>query len=252
MANSGIYRIQSSATPRVYIGASKNINSRIATHLSPDTPQASTNAHLQKAMKRLGYDTFSGKVLCLCPDDIDSNFLAFLEGVFTIWHHFVKDAPLFNVHYTAGEKFTNDVSTITNLVTTCESIIAGLESGAITVNQSGDFWRMTCPGHGTVIFYEWDAQMFLRVLPYLKMMELNTLSTLNQDVLSVLPLQHKYRDTTLIPYNISRMIVDNYQQNERWKYFQSLTTDEERDAFRDEEEERIAIERIEQRMMSGK
>ena len=63
MKISGVYKITNNITGEFYIGSSKNIKLRWATHKSPSTHKRYPNVKLYKAMAQYGRDNFTIEVI---------------------------------------------------------------------------------------------------------------------------------------------------------------------------------------------
>lgn len=203
--STGIYRVSSTATPRVYCGASRNLDARMATHLDPQS--LSSNGHLHKALTRYGVDTFSAKTIVLIDNNAGNNFIAAMEGIMVMYHHFILDLPMFNVRWTAGESFTDGEKTINNLIDACLMLINGIKDGKIKVVDCDTWTRLEIPEYGSVVFYEWEPDIFEKVLPFIYMMKAKQLSTQNPDCLNLLHIQHKFRNPKFNPFVIRHMAL---------------------------------------------
>ena len=64
MEISGVYKITNTATGDFYIGSSKNVKSRWATHKCPSTWKNCPNKQLYKDMQKYSVDKFEFDILC--------------------------------------------------------------------------------------------------------------------------------------------------------------------------------------------
>lgn len=97
----GIYEIRNIVNGHIYIGSSKNVNSRIYGHFKELNCGKHGNLYLQRAFDKYGKDSFEGKLLIICNIDM----LIFYEQMFIdAWK------PGYNISSIAGRPdMTDDV-----------------------------------------------------------------------------------------------------------------------------------------------
>lgn len=83
----GIYAIECSVNGKMYIGRTKDINSRISQHFGYLRKNTHPNRHLQEDYNKFGRDAFTNRIICLCPekalDFLEVNFIKYYKSLST-------------------------------------------------------------------------------------------------------------------------------------------------------------------------
>lgn len=94
---SGIYKIENKTTGDIYIGSSKTINSRFASHLSLLRNNKHQNNYLQNSWNKYGEENFVMTIVELCDEELlvekEQYYIDILNPSFNITKEVVRNIP---------------------------------------------------------------------------------------------------------------------------------------------------------------
>jgi len=104
---SGIYQIKNTFNGKIYIGSSKNMNTRLRGHIVKLRNDQHCNSHLQSAFNKYGEDVFDYSVIEFCSEEMlieREQFYVDMLGVISPKIGYNKAS---DIRRTAGYKWTN-------------------------------------------------------------------------------------------------------------------------------------------------